>query len=135
MMRRFAEGMAVAALVITLGACSSQTSSRSTGDTAGATAAASPTGVPAPAGSPLSKVQLGMGKKQVKDLLGAADDENSYATGKAWIPFYFGNDARRSSWYYKGKGRVVFADGNVFGGGTPEVVRVDYDPSESGVAR
>jgi hypothetical protein len=29
----------------------------------------------------------------------------------------------------------VFADGNAFGGGGSEVVRVDCDPSESGVAR
>jgi len=76
-----------------------------------------------------------MGKKPVKELLGTPDDENSYSTGKVFIPFYFGNDARRTSWYYKAKGRVVFADGNAFGGGAPEVIRVDYDPSESGVAR
>jgi hypothetical protein len=76
-----------------------------------------------------------MTKHQVKELIGSPTDENSYSTGKVFIPFYFGNDARRSSWFYKGMGRVVFADGNPFGGGGSEVVRVDYDPSESGVAR
>ena len=91
--------------------------------------------VPAPAGSKLAEVKVGMTKKQVTDILGAPTDENSYASGKQWIPFYYGNDVRRTSYYYKGVGRVVFADGNAFGGGTPEVVRVDYDPCESGVAR
>jgi hypothetical protein len=68
-------------------------------------------GVPPPANSKLAKVQLGMSKKQVTDVLGQPTDENSYATGKMWIPFYFGNDVRRTSFYYKGMGRVVFADG------------------------
>lgn len=91
-------------------------------------------GLAVPPGSPLVRVRPGMSKKEVRDLLGEASDENSYPTGKAFIPFYFGNDARRTSWYYKGVGRVVFADGNVFGGGGSEVVRVDHDPGESGTA-
>ena len=129
-MRPYAAVVLASCLTIVLGACSTHTAEKGTGSEAAAAI-----GVPAPAGSPLSKVQLGMNKHQVKELIGAPTDENSYSTGKVWIPFYFGNDARRSSWYYKGMGRVVFADGNAFGGGTPEVVRVDYDPSESGVAR
>ena len=130
MMRRYTRWVMVGVMALALGACSTQTSNSSGG------AASEPAiGVPAPPSSPLSKVQLGMHKKQVQDLLGTPSDENSYATGKAFIPFYFGNDARRTSWYYKSMGRVVFADGNVFGGGTPEVMRVDYDPTESGVAR
>jgi hypothetical protein len=130
-MRRYSEVVAACALVMVLGGCSTQTAKSGGGTEAPAVAI----GVPAPPSSPLSKVQLGMSKKQVKDLLGSPTDENSYATGKAWIPFYFGNDARRTSYYYKGMGRVVFADGNVFGGGGTEVVRVDYDPTESGTAR
>jgi len=54
---------------------------------------------------------------------------------QARVLFYFANDARRNVWFYKGKGRVVFANGNIYGGGTPEVIDVEYDPSESGVAR
>jgi hypothetical protein len=123
--------MAACALAMVLGGCSTQTA-KSGG---GAEAAAVAKGVPAPPSSPLSKVQLGMNKKQVKDVLGPPTDENSYSTGKVFIPFYFGNDARRTSFYYKGMGRVVFADGNAFGGGASEVVRVDYDPTESGAAR
>jgi hypothetical protein len=115
-------------LVIMLGtsACSTQTAKSDS-------PAAAVSGVPA--SSPLAKVRLGMNKSEVRKVLGSPDDENSYMTGKAFIPFYFGTDSRRASWYYKGMGRVVFADGNVFGGGTPEVIRLDHDPSESGVAR
>jgi len=130
-MRTFAGLLVAGAMTLLVGACATQTSSGGAAPASEAKAV----GVPAPAGSRLAQVQLGMNKKQVKDLLGTADDENSYATGKVFIPFYFGNDARRSSWFYKGLGRVVFADGNAFGGGAPEVVRVDYDPTESGVAR
>jgi hypothetical protein len=123
-------------LVVFLGACAAQKS----GDTSGApaaseTTAAADVGVPPPPNSKLAKVHAGMGKTEVVDILGNPSGQNSYPTGKAFIPFYFGNDARRTSWYYKGLGRVVFADGNVFGGGTPEVMRVDYDPNETGIAR
>ena len=133
-MGRYTTWLMVGAMMLAVGACSTQTSQGSGGAAAPA-ANEPPVGVPAPPSSPLSKVQLGMGKKQVKDLLGAPSDENTYMTGKAFIPFYFGNDARRTSYYYKSMGRVVFADGNVFGGGGTEVIRVDYDPSESGFAR
>lgn len=131
-MRRMAGFVAACAVTMVLGGCAQQTAQ--SGGSA-APAAAAEKGVPAPPGSPLAKVQSGMTKKQVKDLLGAPTDENSYATGKAWIPWYFGNDARRTSYYYKGMGRVVFADGNIFGGGGTEVIRIDYDPTESGTAR
>jgi hypothetical protein len=88
-----------------------------------------------PATSPLAKVKLGMNYKQVREILGSPSDENSYPTGKAFIPFYFGNDARRTTWCYKGEGRVLFSGGNVFGGqGNGEVIRVEYDPSETGIA-
>jgi len=130
-MKRIMTGIAVGVFALTLAGCAAESKPAPAAATSGATAK----GVAAPAGSPLAKVAVGMSKKQVKDILGSPTDENSYATGKAWIPFYFGNDARRTSYYYKGMGRVVFADGNIFGGGTPEVVRVDYDPTESGTAR
>lgn len=135
-MRRWVGWILLGLMTLPLGACSQQTAREPASAAPGSTGSAdAAVGIPAPPSSPLSKIQLGMHKKQVQGILGAPSDENSYPTGKAWIPFYFGNDARRTSWYYKDMGRVVFADGNVFGGGTPEVVRVDYDPSESGVAR
>lgn len=133
-MRRYTGWLMITVMAFAVVACSTQTSSGS-GARSSTAANAPADGVPAPPSSPLSKIQLGMTKRQVSDILGHASDENSYMTGKVFIPFYFGNDARRTCWYYKGMGRVVFADGNAFGGGGSEVVRVDYDPAESGVAQ
>jgi hypothetical protein len=115
-------------LTIALSACATQTSK--SGEPGATTAGAVP-----PPSSPLSKIKDGMRMKEVTDILGAPSDQNSYMTGKAFIPWYFGDDARRTSYYYKGIGRVVFAGGNVFGGGGGEVIRVDYDPTENGIAR
>jgi len=129
-MRAKSTWLLIGLMAIGVAACSTQTSKNGASSTPAAVV-----GVAPPSSSPLSKIMLGMQKKQVRDILGQPSDENSYMTGKVFIPFYFGNDARRTSWYYKGIGRVVFADGNAFGGGTSEVVRVDYDPAESGIAR
>ena len=88
---------------------------------------------PIPASSPLSKVTVGMTMAQVAEILGQPTDKNDYVSGKAWIPFYYGNDARRQEWHYKGQGSVTFAGGNVFGGAAGgEVVSVNYDPSNTG---
>ena len=89
--------------------------------------------VPVPADSPLAKVKVGMTAQEVSNILGMPTNQVSYATGKAWIPWYFGDDARRTEWSYKGVGRVVFSGGNVFGGGGGRVERVDYDPNETGI--
>jgi hypothetical protein len=88
---------------------------------------------PPPADSPLAQVKIGMTAQEVSNILGMPTNQVSYATGKAWIPFYFGDDTRRTEWSYKGLGRVVFSGGNVFGGGGGRVNRIDYDPTETGV--
>ena len=95
--------------------------------------APAPAAATVPADSPLAKVQVGMTANEVTQILGMPTNQVSYATGKAWIPWYFGDDARRTEWSYKGLGRVVFTGGNVFGGGGGRVNRVDYDPSETGI--
>ncbi len=95
--------------------------------------APAPAAATVPADSPLAKVQVGMTANEVAQILGMPTNQVSYATGKAWIPWYFGDDARRTEWSYKGLGRVVFTGGNVFGGGGGRVNRVDYDPSETGI--
>jgi len=97
--------------------------------------AATRSGTVPPGNSPLAKIALGMSKTQVKQLVGAPSAESGHVTGKAFIPLYFGDDAHRTTYYYKGVGRVVFSDGNVFGGGGTEVIDVDYDSGETGVAR
>ena len=88
---------------------------------------------PIPPVSPLAKVQVGMTAQDVSNILGMPTNQVSYSTGKAFIPWYFGDDVRRTEWSYKGLGRVVFNGGNVFGGGGGHVERVDYDPNETGV--
>ena len=125
----------LAAVMMLLGACSGQTT-RHEGAASAAPAASVSSAAPIPAASPLSKVKAGMNFEAVRGLLGQPTDENTYPTGKAFTPFYYGNDARRTAWYYKGMGRVTFAAGNVYGGATEgEVISVEYDPSETGVSR
>jgi hypothetical protein len=87
---------------------------------------------PPPAGSPLAKIQRGMPEDQVADLLGSPSSTNHYPTGKQWIPGYdwWGGDAYRTEWIYKGKGRVVF-NKKPFSS-RMRVIRVLYDPSEDG---
>lgn len=82
-----------------------------------------------PSSSKFSKVKMGMGSTQVKDLIGQPSDTRSGSTGKAWIPFYYGSDRTRTTYYYKGEGRISFSYG--YGGGD-KVVGIDYDPSEDG---
>jgi hypothetical protein len=132
-MRRALGVFVICTAVMMLNACARQTSQS---DAPAATESSNADkGVPPPANSPLARVKLGMRANEVTDILGAPSDQNSYASGKAWIPFYFGDDVRRTSFYYKGQGRVVFSGGNKWGGGGGNVIRVDYDPSEPGVAR
>jgi hypothetical protein len=87
------------------------------------------TEVPAPAGSPLSKITPGMPESDVREILGDPDNQNSYMTGKAWIPYYHGPDTSRSDWMYKGQGRVVFSRNKY--SGKLKVVRAIYNPNES----
>jgi hypothetical protein len=89
---------------------------------------------PPPANSPMAKIQVGMSEQEVAKLIGFPDDSHAYITGKAFIPWYFGPDQSRFVCYYKGKGRVVFSGGNQWGAGRGKVQRVEYDPSEDGVA-
>jgi len=88
-------------------------------------------GKPAPAGSKLSKVQTNMSPQQVQEIMGAANGESRYPTGKSFAPFQYSNDSGwRVEYKYKGQGRVVFATPRW--GGNMKVVRVDYDPTEDG---
>ncbi len=85
-----------------------------------------------PAGSPFSKVDIGMPMGQVNDLIGSPSDQSSYATGKAFIPFYYGGDTARIEAFYKGQGRITFTGGSGFGGKSYKVYRIIYDPNENG---
>jgi len=85
-----------------------------------------------PAGHPFSKITKGMPDAQVRDILGSPNSTNSYPTGKGWIPGYgwWGTDAHRWEWFYKGKGRIVF--NTRWFSSRMKVIRVLYDPSEDG---
>jgi hypothetical protein len=81
-----------------------------------------------PAGSPLSKVEMGWSDEKVRSVLGSPDNANAYMTGKAWIPFYYGPDTHRTDWMYKGQGRVVYSRNRY--SGALKVIRVMYNPNE-----
>ena len=70
------------------------------------------TGKPAPR-SKFSNLKIGMGMKQVVDIVGQPTDQGAYMTGKAWIPFYFGGDRHRYEMTFKGQGRLIFAGGSL----------------------
>lgn len=79
----------------------------------------------APKGSRFAKITPGMSDTQVRDILGQPNDTNFYMTGKAWIPFYFGPDTSRQTYFYKGQGRIAISSRG-------KVIKAVYDPSEDG---
>lgn len=84
-----------------------------------------------PAGSPFSKLKIGMSSNQVINLIGQPTDQKAYVTGKAWIPFYFGKDRSRMEFRYKGEGVITFAGSGGFSS-LYTVSRVIYNPKEAG---
>jgi hypothetical protein len=88
-------------------------------------------GKPAP-GSIFTKLQIGMGMKQVTDLIGQPTDQGAYMTGKAWIPFYFGSDRSRHEMVYKGMGRLIFAGGSMGDFTSGNLIMIIHNAQESG---
>jgi hypothetical protein len=84
-------------------------------------------------GSKFSRIQIGMGQKQVADLIGPPTDTAGHITGKAFIPFYFGGDTVITEQFYKGEGQLSFAP-TALGSGVQTLVRIINDPSEQGYA-
>jgi hypothetical protein len=68
-----------------------------------------------------------MTPEQVMDVLGAPGLITSGQSGKQWIPFYYGSDATRVYWSYKGIGLVVFSKNRY--NGNMAVVETRYDAS------
>jgi hypothetical protein len=82
------------------------------------------------AGSKFSKLKVGMHIDEVQEIMGRVHDrQHAYESGKRWIPFYFGNDARRLQVLYKGEGCLTYTEGNQFGGGAGELIFIESDPS------
>ncbi len=65
--------------------------------------------------SKFAKLKIGMRKPEVQALIGIPNDTYTYQSGKSWIPFYFGNDARRLNAYYEGEGCLIYTAGGAFG--------------------
>lgn len=80
-------------------------------------------------GSGFAKVQIGMELNEVTRMLGNPARTSSHETGKRWIPYYFGNDVRRSVLHYPGEGCLSFTAGNQFGAGGNELVVITADPT------
>lgn len=77
-----------------------------------------------------SKLVIGMETPEVQDVMGRTPDRShTYESGKRWIPFYFGNDARRMQVLYKGEGCLIFTNGNAWGGGGGDLIQITFDPS------
>jgi hypothetical protein len=87
--------------------------------------------VPVPADSPFAKIKVGMGMKEVADLIGQPTDTSAHVTGKAFIPYYYGGDTHRVESLYKGQGRIVFAPAHAFSGDL-RVIEINYNASERG---
>ena len=85
-------------------------------------------GAAPPSSSPLSQIRQGMRMAAVTDVAGPPTASCTHMTGKAFIPLYVGNDKEITELHYKGQGRVNMSGGGV----TPQVISVDYDPTESG---
>lgn len=81
-------------------------------------------------GSKFAQLQIGMQMDEVQGLFGRAPDRfHTYESGKRWIPFYFGNDARRMQVLYKGEGCLIFTAGGVMGGSGGDLLGIHHDPS------
>lgn len=90
------------------------------------------TGKPAP-GSKFTQLQIGMSMRAVTSRIGEPDDEGSYMTGKAWIPFYYGSDRYRYELVYKGQGRLIFAGGAVGRDANANLIWIIHNKNEPGI--
>lgn len=84
----------------------------------------------AAAGDKFAQLKIGMSTGEVQDIMDRVPDrQHSYESGKRWIPFYGGNDARRMQVLYKGHGCLIFTDGSVWGGAGGDLIQIENDPS------
>ena len=80
------------------------------------------------ADSKFARLKFGMSPQEVMNLIGAPSDTTTHETGKRWIPFYFGPDARRTEVLYKGAGCLTYTGGNLYGSGSNELIKIETDP-------
>jgi hypothetical protein len=82
-------------------------------------------------GNPLTQVQAGMTKGQVRNLLGPPNVHKSYWTWLSWLPGSV-NDTQLTEWHYQGRGDVVFTESR-FGGAPARVREVKVEPPRPGM--
>ena len=129
--------LALLALTVALAACGTQQSgpSGAAGSTPNAKVVKSKDGsfegeiVGTPReGSKFAGLKIGMQMNEVQTYMGKAPDRwHTYESGKRWIPFYFGNDARRMQAAYNGEGCLIFSDGNAWGGAGGDLIQIEHD--------
>jgi len=83
-----------------------------------------------PEGHAFTDISTGMEESEVRSILGKPARVTRYNTGKAWIPGAgrWMNDTRRHSWFYKGKGSIVFSKNRY--SGLYLVKKINYDPNQ-----
>ena len=84
------------------------------------------------ANSRFTKLTIGMGMRQVTDLVGQPTDQGAYITGKAFIPFFFGSDRYRHELVYKGQGRLIFAGGSRGDYSSGNLIEIVHNANEGG---
>ena len=77
------------------------------------------------------RLRIGMGQRQVKDLIGRPTDTSRHITGKSFIPYYMGADRQRIVYYYKHAGRLIFNIGGPFKTGG-RLIKIINDRAEDG---
>jgi hypothetical protein len=89
---------------------------------------------PIPPDSPFAKVKVGMASDEVFATIGRPTSEDTYQTGKAFIPFHYGGDNVRMAAHYKGQGIITFSQDSAFTSSF-SVMSVDYDADEPGYVK
>lgn len=87
-------------------------------------------GTPEP-NSKFAKLRIGMGQRQVEDMIGRPNDEDTYITGKSFIPFYFGGDNYRMETFYKNEGQLTYSPSH-FGGTANVLMRIEVNSNATG---
>ena len=87
-----------------------------------------------PPGSRFIRLELGMSEREVETLIGRPQDIDARMTGRQFIPLYFDDDSSRTVAYYRGQGRLEFADRSL-DGYARTLVRIVNDPGERGASR
>ncbi|MEQ1636052.1 MAG: hypothetical protein ABL903_05120 [Methylococcales bacterium] len=80
--------------------------------------------------SKFAKLKIGMEMPEVHALIKTPDDMQRYQSGKAWIPFYFGNDSFRVETYYEGEGCLTYTGGGTYGGTGGQLIRITVDKTK-----